>query len=327
MWQRLKWLTFGIVLIGFISWAHLGVLAQPVAASTTLSGAAPVYQLAQTHTAEAVDPVGESVSDPVNVEDTCEFRISGLGGGWIICWVLNGLSEGINNIESVIDDFLVVERSDYHGDITTDDQTQSFTYRDAWRNIRNFMTFAVVGTALFMVISTALDFGPFSNYTVKKYLPRLVIGTILIQLSWPLGDFMIQAFNQVGDVLRALLFSSFPGAVDHSLDDIFDGGGLTTMLGGAGVAAGFYFGWATLLPIAFTALMMFLFGFLFLVAREYIIILLLILSPLGLALWVLPGNDRAWNFYFKTFFYLLLIYPIIVLIITAGKIFSYLILL
>lgn len=321
MWQRLKWLTFGIVLLGFISWTHLPALAPAVSANLTIASSHEVAP------AEAVDTTGESVASPVDIEQTCEFKLSGAGAGWIICWVLNGISEGINSIEGVIDNFLVVERADYHGEITDETQQQTFTYRDAWRNIRNFMTFAVVGTALFMVISTALDFGPFSNYTVKKYLPRLVIGTILMQLSWPLGDFMIQAFNQVGDVLRALLLSSFPGAADHGLDNIFDGGGLTTLLGTGAVGAGFYFGWATLLPVAFTALMMFLFGFLFLVAREYLIILLLILSPLGLALWVLPGNDRAWNFYFKTFFYLLLIYPIIVLIITAGKIFSYLILL
>ena len=256
-----------------------------------------------------------------SVEDGCEFKLSGLGFGYIICQILEGLSGAIYWIESQIQNFLNIDRSDYQ---ETLGQSGQFSFKDAWSNVRNFSTYAIVGTALFMVISTALDVGLFKNYTVRKYLPRLIVGAILIQFSWALGDLFIQSFNQLGDVLEAILFASFPGAKEQDLAKIFDGGAGTVIFGAAGLA---YVGWAALLPVVFTGMMFFLFAFLFLVARKFIIIMLLIFAPLGIALWVLPGNDRAWNFYFKTFFYLLVMYPLIIVLISAGKIFSYLILL
>lgn len=261
-----------------------------------------------------------------SVEQTCEFQWRGVGFSWILCWAFNGISEGLEVIEARAYEELVIDRADYQEQFSSG--TNEFSYKDGWANIRNVMTFAIVGTALFMVISTALDIGFFSNYTVKKYLPRLIVGTILIQFSWALGDLSIQLTNQMGDLLNALLFSAFPGAKDHGLEAIFEGGGFIALTGlGAAVAVGAYSAWGLLLPAGFSGLVMLTLGFLFLIIRKWLIILLLILAPLGLAFWILPGNDRAWGAYSKTFLYLLLFYPIVRVTIAAGKIFSYLILL
>ena len=265
-----------------------------------------------------------SVSNVSNIASTCEFQASGVILGWLFCWVIKGISEALDGMEDLIYEHLTIKRSDYYLE-KFPDHGKEFTLKDAWANIRNFMTFTIVGTALFMVISTALDIGFFSNYTVKKYLPRLIIGTILIQFSWALGDLLIQITNQLGDFVSALLFASFPGAEDHGLDDIFGSGGFAALLGsGSVLGLTVNAGWMVLIPTGFSALVMLFFGFLFLVFRKYLIIFMLILAPLGLALWILPGNDKAWNFYAKTFFYLLLIYPLIQLTITGGKVFSYL---
>ena len=131
-------------------------------------------------------------------------------------------------------------------------------------------------------------------------------------------------------MVSALVFSSFPEARDHGMDDIFDGGFSTLIAGGAlGTYAivAVYLNWAIILPVVFTGFIAFVLGFMFLIARKYIIIMSLILSPLGLAFWILPGNDRAWRFYSKIFMYSLLFYPIIILIISFAKVFSYVIIL
>ena len=271
-------------------------------------------------------PLGPTQSVvPDHDNQNCDLQLSGVGFGYAVCWLLRGTSGILHYMESVIYSQLTVERSDYQNQFSSN--SQAFSYKDAWRNMRDFATYSIIGTALFMIISTALDAGLFKNYTVKKYLPRLVAGTILIQFSWVLGDFLIQSFTQLGDLLSALLFASFPGAEEHGLEEIFGSGGVSSLLGAGITAAGIWAGWATLLPALTAGAIMLAIGFLFLIARKYLIIFLLILSPLGLALWILPGNDKAWNFYAKMFFYLVALYPIIALTIAAGKIFSYIIML
>ena len=280
------------------------------------------FVIATTDGARAIHkPFGNNA---IQASPTCEANISGVGFGWVICWALNGISEGLEATEGFVESHLTLEPKDYHEEFQINNK-ENFTYKDAWSNVRTYMTFTVIGTALFMIISTALDFGFFSNYTVKKYLPRLIVGTILIQFSWALGDLLIQLTNQIGGFMQSLLYAAVPGAVDHGLEDIFGNGGFSTLLaGGAGVAA---LTWVLLLPVGFTGLVFFFLGFLFLVARKYLLIMLLILTPLGLALWVLPGSDKIWKTYSKTFTYLLIFYPVVVTVIAAGKIFSYLILL
>ena len=261
-----------------------------------------------------------SSGNPADFGNSCEVRVNSTLS-WAVCPIFGGIADGLEwTEETIYSDYLTIKSEDYQKEFSNVEG--GFTYKNAWGNIRNFMTFAIIGTALFMVLSTALDVGFFSNYTVKKYLPRLVVGTILIQFSWALGDLFIQAANQLGDLMGALLYASVPEAESYRLTNIFDGGNFmdTLIVVGAGIAS-----WFVLLPLSITALSFFFFGFLFLVARKYLIILLLILTPLGLALWVLPGNDKAWGFYFKTFFYILLIYPVITIVTAAAKIFAYLV--
>ena len=279
----------------------------------------------------------EENEEQFELEDSCEFSLSG-AFTWALCSVFDLITVGLTGLEELIvgkdcedeacdnrGGLIRVDSSDYNR-VFKDSNGQDLSYKNAWAGVRNLMTFAVVGTALFMVISTTLDFGVFSNYTVKKYLPRLVVGTILIQLSWVLGDLFIYFVNSMGDLLSAVIYEAFPEAAEFRLSKIVDTSNWFEQLviaGGAGLAG--YAALVVLLPILGTLGLGLLAGWLFLELRQYIIILLLVLSPLGLAFWILPGNDRAWRFYSKSFFYLILLYPIIVLIITSAKIFSYLI--
>ena len=268
------------------------------------------------------------------IPPSCELKWSGFGFGWIVCQVLRAASEVIYFTEDLVYSAMRIDRQDYNQEF--DDNGQTLTYRGAWRNVKNLVSYALVAATLLMVISTALDIGVFQNYTVKKYLPRLIIGTILIQFSWALGDLLIQLFNYSGDLLAAIVFSAFPGAENWGLDDIFGGGNLTTAGTGTALGGGLYaflsvYGSSgailLVLPIILTAVLGFVVGFLAIVVRKFLIIALLVFAPLALAFWVLPGLDKGWRFCFKFFMYLLLIYPLILLTVSVGKVFSYLILL
>ena len=246
---------------------------------------------------------------------------------WVICPLLEAATGILNWAETQAIDSLRIDSSKYNQPANQPavDEDQHYLY-ELWSTMRDFVTYAIIGTALFMIISTAFDIGVFKNYTVKKYLPKLVAGTIFIQFSWILGDLMIQGFTQLGDLVASIIYGIAPTELrGWGLDKILGGGGIGT--DGLSIIAvgGAAWGWVLLLPVMFTLAIGLFIAYLFLVFRKILIIALLVFGPIGLALWILPGNDRAWRFYFKTFFYLLLLYPVIVTIIAFGKFFSWLI--
>ncbi|MCY3804591.1 MAG: hypothetical protein OXF85_01870 [Candidatus Saccharibacteria bacterium] len=246
---------------------------------------------------------------------------------WTICPLLEAATGILNWAETQAIDSLRIDSSKYNQPANQPavDNDPHYLY-ELWSTMRDFVTYAIIGTALFMIISTAFDIGVFKNYTVKKYLPKLVAGTIFIQFSWILGDLMIQGFTQLGDLVASIIYGIAPTELrGWGLDKILGGGGIET--DGLSIIAvgGAVWGWVLLLPVMFTLAIGLFIAYLFLVFRKILIIALLVFGPIGLALWILPGNDRAWRFYFKTFFYLLLLYPVIVTIIAFGKFFSWLI--
>ena len=252
--------------------------------------------------------------------ETCEGNVENLGFGWILCPALSLASRALAKMEVEIEGLLRVD---------VDDPTSQVAYKKMWGSLRDLATFAIVGTALFMVISTAINAGFFSNYTVKKYLPRLIMGVILIQLSYGLFTGFLEITNELGDGVNQLLETAYNGGADWNLNEIAGAttpsasGGLTFAVGG--VVAGFLIGGLGALgalSVLYSAAIALLFGFLFLILREFIILSLVIFSPIGLALWILPGNDKAWRLYIKTFLTLVFMYPLIVAVIALGKIFS-----
>lgn len=265
--------------------------------------------------------------------DACD---GGIGIDWALCSLLWGVSNGIEAIERQIYSFLRIDRVSYQPNDCdgTASESRACNYYDAWGNIRNLMTLAVVGTAILMVLATALDFGWFSNYTVKKYLARLIVGVILMIMSWAIGDFIIHISNQLGGFAGNVITAPFEGASEIGLESIFSGTedkgvaeGTSIAVAGAGaVAVGIVAlsGGLGLVPVLLTAalgLLAIIFGFMFLVFREMVIIAMLVFAPLGVALWFLPGSDRMWKLYYKTFLSLVFIYPIIVSVIAFGRVF------
>ncbi len=258
---------------------------------------------------------------------------------WLWCGLLDSISDGIESLERSIYGHLRIDREKYQGvNCDGNNPTGPCNYRKAWSNVRNLTTLAIVGTALVMVIATALDFGWFSNYTVKKYLARLIAGTILVQLSWAVGDFIIVFGNQLGSFIGGVITAPFQGstvgtvnAEDIGLAEVFPRVGATYAVSAGFLALGAaaWFGFIGIFPIVLTLIaggLMILAGFMFLVFREFMIIMLLVAAPFGVALWFLPGSDKTWRLYYRTFLSLVLIYPIIVAVIAAGRSFIWVLL-
>ena len=272
------------------------------------------------------DLVGTGVAAAI---PSCETEFDGLSDiAWAGCAALRAGDATLRSFDNTIDGLLKVEAEEYDND----------GYRTAWNNIRYLATISVVATAMFMVISTALDMGFFSNYTVKKYMPRLVIGTIAIQLSWVIASLLSGLVNELGDGIRLLLSSPFgadqirdftlrdifgSSSVDFGFADVGSNAAINTAAAGAGIVAAKSLGLFGALALLYSGVIFLITAYVFLVFRQIILIAMIIMSPIGVALWILPGSDNAWGLYKKTFLALLMLYPIYITMITIGKIFAF----
>ncbi len=255
-------------------------------------------------------------------DETCESKAT-FGFGFLLCGALRGLDGTIDTLDAGITKILDFDINSYK----TDDVN---SIQRAWSIIRNLTTVVLIIVMLVMVISQAVDWGPFDAYSLKRALPKLLIAVILIQVSWPLLIFVIDMVNAVGNGIGDLMYAPFGGPQEMTLKNLVgtdtyesSGGVFQSILlvGGLGVAAAaLLFGFLT--PVAFGAVVALIIGYFVLVLRQILIILSLIFAPLALAFWILPGTSKYWKLWYETFTKLLIMFPLIIAMIAAGRIFA-----
>lgn len=245
-------------------------------------------------------------------EPSCESE--GGPGAWFMCWVIEAIDRFISILDRQIQSLLYIDKDVYDND----------TIDEAWGTMRNLALLILVPMMMFMVIGTALNFGPFDPYTVKKALPRMFVAVIFIVLSLPVTQFGIQLSNAVGQGLGNIIISASPQDVRY-LSDVFseaDGNSQET-LGWITIVAGIG-GWAigaagALISFGLVAIVGLLIGFCTLVLRQVLLILLIVIAPLAILAWIFPGNDKLWGLWKGTFIAMLLMYPIIAMLLASGK--------
>jgi len=230
---------------------------------------------------------------------------------WIMCPALN-LAWGAANL---FDGFITRELD---VDVTPifDTSTPSGEgYYTAWNSFRILATAILVIAGLIMVVSQAFGFEFLDAYTTRKILPRLLVAIIGISLSWPLMSLVVQFFDTAGIDIRALMYAPF----EHIATHISLTTGILTSIGvGATI---FALGFASLTFLG-TAALAALVGFMILVIRQIAIIMLVILAPIAIACYILPGTHKVWKLWYDNFLGLMLMFPIISALIAAGHIFS-----
>lgn len=167
----------------------------------------------------------------------------------------------------------------------------------------------------------------FDAYNVKKVLPRLVVAVILIQLSWFIFTALIRLTAVVAYGLEGLMYAPFGGRDAISFSNIISNSGVS---GGNGlfvsavvIGSAFAVVLGVVFSFALTALIGLLIGFATLLIRQVVLITLLVLSPLALVAWILPGTQKFWKIWWESFSKLLLMFPMIVVLIAGGRIVAY----
>lgn len=233
---------------------------------------------------------------------------------WLLCAALEVVDGAITFLDTAINNLLFVDNERYNDD----------GVRQSWAVMRNIALLILVPMMMFMVIGTALEFGPFDPYTVKKALPRMLVAVIFIVLSLPITQFGVQLSNVVGQGIGNLIVGASSTSI-NSLGDILGRrgtndtfGGLIT-LGGAAAVATASLTIGIVGSFALVALGALLIGFVVLVMRQVLLVMLIVIAPLAILAWIFPGNDKLWGIWKGTFIAMLLLYPIISVLIASGK--------
>lgn len=268
---------------------------------------------------------GNEAAGGTEAPATCESR-SGSILGWIACPVINALDGGIDLLDKYIIKYLTVPESYYKNNPGLE---------SSWRTMRNIAYIILVPIMLIMVISTALGFNFVDAYTVKKAMPRFIAATIFIAISWPITVFLMDFTNAVGKGILGLMTSSFTpvdgiGPREITLASIFNanaGQGVGSAAAGfAGLVVVYFATGASIFVIfslALSAAVSLMIAFLTLVFRQLLLVALMLFAPLAILAWIFPGNDKLWKLWWGTFSKLLLMFPLIMIIIGAGRIFAY----
>lgn len=291
-----------------------------------------------TATNSTTTPTGGTTQTPTSCES-----ISSSPFTWLLCWPLDAASAATNGIVGLFEDqlsFTLDSNSLNGGTVYCQQQAKANPgnpnacqdkVKAVWSIIRDISSALVVIIMLFMVISQAISWGFFDAYTVKKILPRLVVAVIIMQISWPLFGGIVNLVDGIGRGLADLMYYPFGGANNMDLGHLLYNAHITAspgwdtlaILGGltAGVLA--IAALPALVAFVVTGLFSLLVGFITLMFRKILIIMCLIFAPLALLTWILPGTQNYFKLWKDNFTKALLMFPLVVAIVAAGRIFAY----
>ena len=228
---------------------------------------------------------------------------------WIACPFINSISKFISDTAvNIITPFLQVN--------AVSQATTPGLYQ-AWQGIKNFSEVIFIVIFLVIIFSTVIGTG-LDQYSIKRMLPRVIAGAILVQFSFFFSGLIIDIGNILGSGVGDIITIATAGTPNTGPN----AGGILvnvpTVVGGivAGTAI-----WASL-PLVLPTLgimLLSILAILFTFAARYIIIAVLVcLSPLAFVAWILPNTERYFKQWYTTFIRLILMYPIIVGLLTLG---------
>lgn len=252
---------------------------------------------------------GVNPADPADSSgwslDKC-YEVAGVAG-WIVCPAVDFMKTMMETAYSKLIQPMLEANPGILGSDT----------QKAWGTFRDFANIIFAFILLLVILSQVTGYG-IDNYGIKRMLPKLIIGAILVNFSFFICKVALDIANITGVGLQNMLSSIGGSGTDLGTHIGSMVGGLLTFAVGGTLAVGagvaLTGGWAFLLPAILaliSGVISFLFLFVILGVRQAGIIILAVASPVALVLYVLP-NTQSWaKRWVKMFGQLLLAYPII----------------
>lgn len=263
---------------------------------------------------------------------------------WIICGLGSLAAEATKLIDGWIYSLLSIPVSSW----------ESSGVKAIWESMRTISSILIVLVSLVAIASQIFNFDFISAYTIRKVLPKLFIAVILIQLSWFLGTMAVTISNTVGYSIQALITAPVEAVVNAEIagngtlntagdgwigfadvlaiyaesanQDQLSGAGVTGIFAiGMAAAAGSAYaaGPAVILIIAsalITGTVAMIVAFAVIALRYVLILALVVIMPLALVAWILPSTSKWFDRWWSMFFALLAMFPIVIAVLTFGKV-------
>lgn len=254
----------------------------------------------------------EDEEDPENLEDETFASSCAIPNvGWIICGPVSWLAEGMDIMYDYLTGFLEVRPLGA-------DSNSSFY--QAWNIMRGIANAAFIVAFLIIVYSQITSLG-ISNYGIKKMAPRLIITAILVNLSYLICIVLVDLSNIAGFTVKDIfdnITKSLLQNGESNLDGVLSissitqafltGGALTvagiSIVGGSTLAATPFF-----IPILAMLFLSLLVALLVMAARQAMIVILVVISPLAFVAYLLPGTEKWFEKWRNTFLTMLLFFP------------------
>lgn len=262
------------------------------------------------------DPSDPNDSDNGGEEVTCAVD----GVGWIVCPISNFLAKIADTAYNLIEGFLGYNMM---SDAAAKDKLQK-----QWSVFANLANVAFVIVFLIVIFSQVSGWG-MDNYSLKRMMPRLIVGAILVNASFWICAIAVDMSNILGTNLKELLTQSAGSGANNGtwesvMSSILTGTavvGTAIVIGtvGAALSGGFFALLGLALPVLIGALVAIFTVFLILVARQALITILIVLAPLAFVANLLPNTEQWYKRWQKAFMGVLVVFPAIAILFGGAQ--------
>lgn len=231
------------------------------------------------------------------------------GIGWLVCPLMSFAGSLGDASYSAISYFLSIDKEIFK-------EQSNGGLGQAWSFFRDIANAVFAVIFLWVIFSQISNVGV-SNYGIKKILPRLIIGALLVNLSFYICQLAVDLSNILGFSLKGVL----EGAASKVGTQSAEIGTFNTLIvdGLALVGIGLFIFLAVSIPTIMALLLALLVVLVILIVRQAAVILLIAISPLAFAAWLLPNTENLFKKWVSMFRGLLIVFPVISLLYGAGK--------
>ena len=258
-----------------------------------------------------VNTSGPAATEESKANEANEAKNScGVDGiGWLVCPLMRFAGNLGDASYSAISQFLSIDKGIF-------DNQSNGGLKQAWDFFRDIANAAFALLFLWVIFSQISNVG-ISNYGIKRILPRLIIGALLVNLSFYLCQLAVDLSNILGSSLKGVLEGAASGidtqsAAAGSFSTFFAGGLALT-------GAVLFLFLAVSIPTILSLLLVLVVVLVILIVRQSAVILLIAISPLAFAAWLLPNTENLFKKWMSMFRGLLVVFPVISLLYGAGK--------